>query len=171
VPPNLHHDPIATKCAYRLVMIRQAAVALAAAGLLAGAALAAPKPTDPASVAREWSAALNRGDDKAAGALFATNAVVVQGSTRLVLSTRRLAVLWNSGLPCAGRIVRITVTHDIADVNFVLGERPGHKCDAPGIKARAAFQVRNGKIVYWIQLPVQPPKPKPKPKPKPVLAA
>jgi hypothetical protein len=153
------------------MMVRQASVALLAGGLLAGAALAAPRPTDPASVAREWSAALNRGDDEAAGALFAKNAIVVQGPTRLVLATRHLAVLWNSGLPCSGRIVRITVTHDIADVIFVLGERPRHRCDAPGIKARAAFQVRNGKIVYWIQLPVQPPKPKAKPKPKPVLAA
>jgi hypothetical protein len=36
----------------------------------------------------------------------------------------------------------------------VLGPRKGITCDAPGIRARAAFVVRNGKIVQWAQLPV-----------------
>lgn len=137
-----------------------------AAALLAALVLAAPaaaKPRTPAEVVRAWSAALNRGDNEAAANLFARNAAVVQNGLKLVLSTHHLAVLWNEGLPCAGRILRITVTKNVADVIFRLGERPGLKCDAPGIKARAAFKVVHGKITYWVQLPV--PKPKQSPPP------
>ncbi len=122
--------------------------------VLAGAASAARRPASPAAVVRAWSAALNRSDNEAAANLFARNAVVVQNGLRLVLSTHHLAVLWNEGLPCAGHVVKLTVAKDIVDAIFVLGERKGIKCDAPGIRARAAFRVRNGKITYWIQLPV-----------------
>jgi limonene-1,2-epoxide hydrolase len=135
---------------------------LAAAALLVPAAATA-RPT-PAAVVRAWSAALNRSDNQAAADLFAKNAVVVQNGLRLVLSTHRLAVLWNEGLPCAGHILKLTVTQGIVDAIFRLGGRKGITCDAPGIKARAAFKIRNGKIVYWIQLPV------PKPKKPPVTA-
>ena len=37
---------------------------------------------------------------------------------------------------------------------FVLGQRPKHRCDAPGQKAAALFVIRNGKIVLWKQVPV-----------------
>jgi hypothetical protein len=39
---------------------------------------------------------------------------------------------------------------------FVLGERPKHRCDGPGLKAAAKFVVRGGKIVLWKQVPVPP---------------
>jgi limonene-1,2-epoxide hydrolase len=130
--------------------------ALLAAALLVPAAATAKQT--PAAVVRAWSAALNRGDNEAAAALFANNAVVVQNGLRLVLSTHHLRVLWNEGLPCAGHILTLTVTKGIVDAIFRLGPRKGIKCDAPGIKARAAFKIHNGKIVYWAQLPV--PKPK-----------
>ena len=63
-------------------------------------------------------------------------------------------MIWNSGLPCTGRIVKLTVKGSAADATFVLGNRKSSKCDAPGQKARAKFTVRNGKIVRWEQLPV-----------------
>jgi limonene-1,2-epoxide hydrolase len=151
-PPNVVADSSrVSSCSMRLL----AAAALVAL-LLVAPASAAPKT--PAQVVRAWSAALNRGDNEAAANLFAKNAVVTQNGVKLVLSTHHLAVLWNEGLPCAGHILKITVTKNIADAIFRLGERKGIKCDAPGIEARAAFKIVNGKIVYWAQLPV--PKPK-----------
>ena len=133
----------------------RACLATAAMALLSVApAAAAPRPHAPASVARAWSAALDRGDNEAAANLFAPNAVVVQGGLQLTLSTHKLAVLWNSRLPCTGRIVKLTVRGSVADATFVLGNRKTSKCDAPGQNARAKLTVRNGKIVRWEQLPV-----------------
>jgi limonene-1,2-epoxide hydrolase len=128
--------------------------------------LAAPADAalSPAAVVRAWSAAVNRGDNEAAAKLFATNATVAQGGYILRLKTHRLAVLWNKGLPCGASILTITVDRKrgAADATFLLRNRsPVQLCDAPGIRARAAFTVRRGKIVAWVQLPVAPPKKKP----------
>ena len=121
---------------------------LAAAVLLVLAPSAPAKaPPRPAAVVRAWTAALNRSDNEAAANLFAKNAVVIQNGLKLVLFTHHLAVLWMEGVPCSGSLVRVRVTQNIADAIFVLGSRKG-------IKARAAFVVRNGKIVRWVQLPV-----------------
>ncbi len=131
-------------------------MALASAGLLVLSQPASAQKISlgPAAVVRAWSAALNRGDNEAAANLFAKNAVVVQNGLELHLTTHHLAVLWNEGLPCTGRIVKITVKGDLADATFVLGNRKTSRCDAPGQKARAAFRVKRGKIVFWVQLPV-----------------
>jgi hypothetical protein len=76
-----------------------------------------------------------------------------------VLRTRALAVLFNASLPCAGHITNVTVRGNRAVATFVLGERPKHRCDAPGVKAAALFVVRNGRITLWQQVAV--PKPSP----------
>ena len=105
----------------------------------------------PEAVARTWSAALNKANDQAAAEQFASNAEVIQNG-RLVLPTRRDAVRWNASLPCGGRITR--VVHQRKDqvlVVFRLTERPGHHCDAPGLKTAAVFRVSNGKIALWRQ--------------------
>jgi hypothetical protein len=132
------------------------------------AALVAATPASatrgPAAVVRAWSAAVNRGDNEAAANLFAKNATVAQGGYILRLKTHRLAVLWNKGLPCGAKILTIAVDrkHGVADATFLLRDRsPVQPCDAPGIRARAAFTVRRGKIVAWVQLPVAQPKKKP----------
>ena len=128
---------------------------LAAAVLLVLAPSAPAKaPPGPAAVVRAWTAALNRSDNEAAANLFAKNAVVIQNGLKLVLFNHHIAVLWMEGLPCSGRLIHVMVTQNIADAIFVLGSRKGIKCDAPGVKARAAFVVRNGKIALWEQLPV-----------------
>jgi limonene-1,2-epoxide hydrolase len=114
----------------------------------------AKAPPGPAAVVRAWTAALNRSDNEAAANLFAKNAVVIQNGLRLVLSTHHLAVLWMEGVPCSGSLIHVRVTQDLADAIFVLGSRKGIMCDAPGVKARAAFVVRKGKIIRWLQLPV-----------------
>jgi limonene-1,2-epoxide hydrolase len=112
----------------------------------------AKAPAGPAAVVRAWTAALNRGNNEAAAKLFAKNAAVVQNGLKLVLFNHRAAVLWMQGLPCSGRLVKLTVKKDVADATFVLGRRKKIKCDAPGIKARALFRVRKGKIVAWAQV-------------------
>jgi len=106
----------------------------------------------PETVARAWSAALDRSDNADAAKLFAPYAEIVQ-NRELVLRTQADAIAWNAALPCGGRITR--VVHEARDdqvlVVFELEERPGHRCDAPGQDAAAVFQVAHGKIVLWHQ--------------------
>jgi limonene-1,2-epoxide hydrolase len=116
--------------------------------------VAAPPPSPPAIV-RAWSAALNRNDNAAAASLFAPNAHILQGALDVRLTSPQLALAFNASLPCAGKIVRITVSGNRATATFVLGHRPKHTCQAaPGEKAAAVFVVRGGKIVLWEEVPV-----------------
>jgi hypothetical protein len=102
-------------------------------------------------VARDWSAALDKSDNEAAGSLFAAGAEVIQNG-RLVLSTHRDAVQWSASLPCGGRITSVVRqgTNQVLVV-FTLTDRPGHHCDGPGLEAAAIFRVKHGKIVSWEQ--------------------
>ena len=130
---------------------------MAAAG--SGAASATRGAASTAQVVRAWSAALNANRNEDAAALFARNAEIIDGTVDVRLTTHELAVEFNASLPCAGRIVAMTVKGDAAVATFVLGHRPAHKCDGPGDKAAAAFLVRNGKIVLWERVAVpKPPK-------------
>jgi len=108
----------------------------------------------PAQVVRAWSRALNANDNEHAARLFAIGARVVQPGVDVRLTTHALAVGFNNALPCAGRVVSVVVSGNRATATFVLGRRPKHRCDAPGVKAAAVFVVRNGKIVRWQQVPV-----------------
>ena len=125
--------------------------ALAAAALLAGCG--GHKTASPESVVRAWRAAINAGDDEKAADLFAPGAIVVQG-IQVTLANHGDAVRWNSGLPCAGFVKWVEVDGETATAVFVLGGRPGHRCDGPGQKAAAVFVVHAGKIVSWRQVPV-----------------
>jgi limonene-1,2-epoxide hydrolase len=126
-----------------------AVLAVAAAG--SGAATAAKQP---GAVVRAWSAALNENRNEDAARLFARSARVLQPGLDVRLATHAIAVGFNASLPCAGKIVGLDVTGNRVVATFVLGERPKHRCDAPGVKAAALFVVRNGKIVLWQQVPV-----------------
>ena len=128
-------------------MLAGAVLALAAAGTAQAAAT-------PAQVARAWSKALNANNNVAAANLFAHNARVIQPGLDVRLSSHALAVAFNESLPCAGRIIAMQVTGNRATATFVLGERPKHRCDAPGAKAAAVFTVRGGKIIRWQQVAV-----------------
>jgi hypothetical protein len=104
-------------------------------------------------VVRAWSKALNSGNDEAAANLFAAGARIVQGPLVTTLGTHADAVRWNSGLPCAGRIVALDRRgHDIT-ATFVLGTRKAHACDGPGDRAAALFRIQKGRIVLWHQVP------------------
>jgi hypothetical protein len=120
----------------------------------------APPPAPPAII-RQWSRALNANDNEAAAALFARGARVVQPGVDVRL-TPRLAVAFNASLPCGGTITRLQRSRNRVVATFLLGERPKHRCDAPGQKAAALFVVRNGLIVLWQQVAV-PPAPKKQP--------
>ena len=132
----------------------------AAALLLLVVALAAcgsHKAATPTQVARAWSAALNRDDNKAAAKLFAKDAQVIQGDVT-VLHSKDDALQWNRLLPCGGTVLGVSVQKtDEVLVVFQLKERPGHLCDGPGQEAAAVFRVKNGKIVVWHQVPPPPP--------------
>ncbi len=112
-----------------------------------------PVPPELANVVLAWSDALNRNDNEAAATYFAPGAVIRQ-SQEYRLIDAEVATVWNDGLPCAGKIVELRMV-DIAVVAiFVLGERPGHQCDAPGARAAAAFVIEDGLITLWQQVAV-----------------
>jgi len=59
---------------------------------------------------------------------------------------------WNRGLPCSGTIVALETKGDVVTATFLLGDRPRHSCDAPGVKAETVLAVRDGKIVLWHEI-------------------
>jgi SnoaL-like domain len=122
------------------------------------AAARADSPAATKRVVRSWSARLNAYDNAGAARLFARPAVFEQGGTALRLRSYVDIALWHSLLPCAGRIVSITVRGERATAVFVLANGRGRRCDAAGQKAAAVFRVRGGKIVSWTQVPVPAPK-------------
>ena len=137
-------------------------VALAVAAAGSGAALATTDTPSTATVVRAWSKALNANQNEAAARLFAPNARVIQPGIDVRLTSHAFAVAFNDALPCAGRIVRLTVKGERAIATFVLGKRPKHACKAqPNEKAAAFFVVHNGKITLWQEIAVPPPPPKP----------
>ena len=149
------HAADATERAYRgfvRILVRCAVLAL----LLAPAATAAggDSPAATKRVVHAWSNRLNAYDNAGAARLFARPALFVQGSGALRLPTYADIALWHSLLPCAGRIVSISVKGEYATAVFVLTNGKHRHCDAPGQKAAAVFRVHHGKIVSWEQIPV-----------------
>ena len=112
-----------------------------------------PVPPELANVVLAWSDALNRNDNEAAARYFAPGAIIRQ-SQEYRLDDAQIATTWNDGLPCAGKIVELRMVDTAVVAIFVLGERPGHQCDAPGQRAAAAFVIENGLIRLWQQVAV-----------------
>lgn len=107
------------------------------------------------AVVRAWSAALNAGDNEAAGELFAPNAVVVQGPDAIPLPDAAAAALFTASLPCSGQIIEVRVDENVVTAVFELGDRETSPCDAqPGSLAAADFLIEDGAIVVWQQVPV-----------------
>ncbi len=114
------------------------------------------------AVVHEWSVKLNAGDNAGVARLFALPTIVIQGPYAYRLRTRKQVALWHSGLPCSGRILSIAIHGRYADAVFRLGDRRGSSpCDAPGTLAAARFEIVEGKIVAWEQIPVPTKQPAP----------
>jgi limonene-1,2-epoxide hydrolase len=107
----------------------------------------------PESVVRAWNEALNSGDNEAAAELFAPGAQVIQAGRVFRLDNRTEAIAFNAGLPCSGEIVDISSEGDTVTATFALADRETSPCDAPGAEVTAVFEIRDGKIVVWEQLP------------------
>jgi len=138
-------------------------VALVALTLPVGSAVAADSPAAKKQLVRTWSKRLNAGDYAGTARLFSLPAAFLQSGMILELRSYRDVARWHGGLPCAGRITSITVKGEYATVVFVLAHRKGSRCDAPGRKAAALFQIRGGKIRAWAQIPVPEPSRPPDP--------
>jgi limonene-1,2-epoxide hydrolase len=132
-----------------------------ALGLLAAAFLGAcgGGPPSAESVVRAWSNRLNEEDNEGAAKLFAAGAEVVQPGRTIRLATEQQALAFNEALPCSGEIVDLEAEGETVTATFVLGDRNESRCDGPGAEVKTVFQVVDGKIVLWHQLPsaAQPP--------------
>jgi hypothetical protein len=131
-----------------------ASVLVALTVVPAAAATATDSPVATKRVVRAWSERLNAYDNVGVAKLFARPTLIVQSGVGIELRTTADLVRWHRLLPCAGRIVSLTVQGEYATAVFVLRNGRNRDCDAPGAKAAAVFRVRNGKIVSWAQIPV-----------------
>ena len=111
---------------------------------------------------RGWAADLRRGDVDAATARFAVPAIVANGTPEIRLETLRQIRFFNDTLPCGGRVTDTERHHGVIIATFVLTDRPGSKCDGAGNRAKAAFEVREGKIVRWLRVPLDGERPAPR---------
>lgn len=121
----------------------------------APAADPAPRPdaaATPGAVVRAWSRAMRRGDIDAAARLFAVPAVIANGTSPVNLDTRAAVRRFNESLPCGSRVVATEQHQGLTIATFTLTERPGAQCDGTGNTAKAAFEIRGGKIVGWIRV-------------------
>jgi hypothetical protein len=141
-----------------------ATVGITAAPLAQGAPLGA-SAADRSGETREqamrrivhtWSRLLNARDNAGISRLFSLPAIIAQGSFVYRLKTAKQIALWHDGLPCAGRVTSIRIAGRFATAVFVLSDRKGSRCDDPGGKAAARFEIIRGKIVSWTQVAVPP---------------
>src|ERR687886_1758152 len=99
----------------------------------------------PAEVVRAWSAALNRGDEEAAAALFGPNAVFVAGDYQAVLRTREQVLAFHREMVWCGPIVRLAAKGNEVEAQFSLASRPTAHCERGGHERGSVyFRVRNG---------------------------
>jgi hypothetical protein len=117
-----------------------------------------PAPAEARHVIKGWSDTLRHGHVAAAARYFALPAIVqIQPNAKPVRITRRPeAVAFHLVLPCGARLLRAERDGRYVNALFVLTERPGATCDAPGATARTAFLIRGGRIVEWRRAPDEP---------------
>jgi ketosteroid isomerase-like protein len=103
----------------------------------------------PAQVVRAWSAALNRGDEAAAAALFDRKAVFVAGDHQTVLRTRAEALALHRAMGWCGPIVMLVANGNEVEAQFSLALRPRGHCERGGRERGSVyFRIRDGKIVF-----------------------
>jgi len=81
---------------------------------------------------------------------------LVAGGPIAIIRRHQQVVAFNRLLPCGARLVNARQVGRYVDALFVLANRAGSRCDAPGASARTAFVVRGGLIVEWRRAPSEP---------------
>jgi hypothetical protein len=105
-------------------------------------------------VIRGWNRAINTGHYRRAASYFADHATVTQDYV-LQFPSRKIAVEWNSGLPCRADITFVRAESTTTLVGFHLRQGPRGGCRGGG-SAQVRFTIRRGLIQRWQQL-LQPP--------------
>lgn len=100
-----------------------------------------------------WADTLRRSDVEGATGYFGVPLIIEQGGDAVRLRSREQVRTFNASLPCGARLTGVARTGGYLVGTFVLGERPGRRCDAPGNVARVAIVVKAGKIREWRQIP------------------
>lgn len=134
-------------------MRRRLTIALLIALLALAAGCGGSTAQDPEAVVDSWSQAINGGDDTAAAKLFAPGAVVIQDGRRSTLATEADALAFNASLPCGSKVTGKKTDGSEVTATFTLTRRPGHMCDGTGEAAVTVFEISDGKITLWHQLP------------------
>jgi len=114
-----------------------------------------PADTADRAVIDRWLAALRSGDEVAAARFFAPGAKVQNASRIFTVRSLPERVQFQRVLSC-GAIDREAVDggDDFTIVTFLLVERPGADCGGgAGHEAKAAIQIRRGRITGWYRLP------------------
>ena len=107
----------------------------------------------PEQVVRAWSAAVNRGDEEAAAALFGSKVRFVAGDYQTVLRRRAEVLAFHRTMGWCGPIVRLAQKGDEIVAQFSLVSRPSGHCERGGPeRGSVAFRVRDGKIVFFDQI-------------------
>jgi hypothetical protein len=140
--------------AVRLAAILALTLAVGASVAPAALSVSPAQERQMRAVVHAWSTRLNAGDNAGVARLFSVPALVIQGQYAYRLRTRAQVAEWYSGLPCSGRVVSVAIRGRYATVVFRLGDRGKTSCDAPGTLAAARFEIVDGKIVRWEQVPV-----------------
>jgi hypothetical protein len=109
----------------------------------------AARPGDE-RVIRGWNRAENGGDYERAASYFATHAVVAQDYV-LQFPSHKIAVEWNSGLPCRADITFIRAERSTTLAGFHLRKGPHGACKGGG-SAQVRFTIRGGLIRRWQQI-------------------
>lgn len=110
------------------------------------------------AVVRAWSSRLDAGDNAGIARLFSLPATLIQSPLEYRLVTRGQIAKWHASLPCSGTIVSISYRGDTATAVFRLGQRgSAHSCTSPGALAAARFEIVDGRIAVWEQVPVPAP--------------
>ena len=99
---------------------------------------------------RGWNRAINSGHYERAASYFAEHAVVTQDYV-LQFPSHKIAVEWNSGLPCRADITFIRAERLTTLAGFHLREGRRGDCKGGG-QASVRFTIRNGLIQRWQQL-------------------
>ena len=112
---------------------------------------------EPEAVVRAWAASMRRGDVDAATRLFAVPAIVANNTPQIRLETRLQVKFFNQTLPCGGHVIAMERRGRVVVATFRLTDRPGGDCGSgTGQRAKAAFDVRGGKIVRWLRVTDRP---------------